>query len=68
MAYKWKNRTEVDEAVVVVMNSLDQGPDLSPWLVRTIKAAIADSDPEMGAYFHEEIKKHAPDAVRWFIK
>lgn len=68
MAYKWKSRTEVDEAVVVVMNSMDKGPDLSPWLFRTIQAAIDDSDPEFGTYFLQEIKIHAPEAMRWFLE
>ncbi|MCQ1539020.1 hypothetical protein FTO68_08520 [Methanocalculus taiwanensis] len=67
MAYRWKNRIEVDEAVVVVMNSLEKGPDISPWLVRTMNAAIKDSDPAFGTYFFEEIKKHAPGAVRFFV-
>ncbi len=67
MAYRWKNKIEVDEAVVVVMNSLDKSPDLSPWLVRTITAAIDDSDPALGTYFFEEIQKHAPGAVRFFM-
>ncbi len=67
MAYKWKNKIEVDEAVVVVMNSLEKGPDLSPWLVRTMNAAIKDSDPALGTYFFEEINKHAPGAIRYFV-
>lgn len=66
MAYRWKNKIEVDEAVVVVMNSLEKSPDLSPWLVRTITAAIDDSDPALGTYFFEEINRHAPGAVRFF--
>ncbi len=68
MAYRWKNKIEVDEAVVVVMNSLEKGPDLSPWLVRTMNAAIKDSDPALGTYFFEEIQKHAPGAVRFFVR
>lgn len=68
MAYRWKNKVEVDEAVVVVMNSLEKGPDLSPWLVRTITAAIDDSDPALGRYFFEEIQKHAPAAVGFFAR
>ncbi|MCP1661572.1 MAG: hypothetical protein D5R99_00295 [Methanocalculus sp. MSAO_Arc1] len=66
MAYRWKNRLEVDEAVVVVMNSLEKGPDLSPWLVRTIQAAINESGPDLGKYFLEQLKDHAPGALRWF--
>lgn len=65
MGYRWKNKQEVDEAVVVVMNSLDSG-GLKDWLVRTLKQAIADSDPEMGKYFYEEIKNHAPKALKLF--
>ncbi|HIJ07691.1 MAG: Uncharacterized protein XE11_2108 [Methanomicrobiales archaeon 53_19] len=68
MAYRWKDKIEVDEAVVVVMNSLEKGPDLSPWLVRTITAAIDDSDPALGRYFFEEIQKHAPAAVGFFAR
>ncbi|MDO9539457.1 MAG: hypothetical protein Q7J09_05580 [Methanocalculus sp.] len=66
MAYKWKNRIEVDEAIVVMMNSLSKSPDLSPWLVRTIQAAIDDSDPSLGKYFLEQVRMHAPNAGRWF--
>ena len=68
MAYRWKNKIEVDEAVVVVMNSLEKSPELSPWLVRTMNAAIKDSDPALGTNFFEEIQKHAPAAVRFFVR
>ncbi len=66
MGYKWKNKIEVDEAVVVVMNSLDKEGRLSDWLVRTLKQSIADSDPGLDSYFYEEIKKHAPKALNYF--
>lgn len=66
MGYRWKNKQEVDEAVVVVMNSLDSEGALKEWLVRTLKQSIADSGPEMGKYFYEEIKKHAPGALKYF--
>lgn len=48
------------------MNSLDSEGALKEWLVRTLKQSIADSGPEMGKYFYEEIKKHAPGALKYF--
>lgn len=66
MGYRWKTKQETDEAVVVVMNSLDEEGTLSEWLVRTLKQSIADSDPEYGKYFYEEIREHAPKAMKYF--
>lgn len=66
MGYRWRNKIDVDEAVVVIMNTLDQGNDLSGWLIRTINQSVKDSDPEMGTYFFEELKKFAPAAVTSF--
>jgi hypothetical protein len=66
MGYRWKNKQEVDEAVVVVMNSLDNEGTLKGWLVRTLKQSIADSDPALGKYFYEEIKNHASGALKYF--
>lgn len=68
MAYTWKNRIEVDEAIVVVMNSMEKNPDLSPWLVRTIQAAIDDSEPSLRKYFLEQLRIYAPNASRWFAR
>ncbi len=66
MPYRWNKKVDVDEAVVVVMNVLDKNTELPNWLLVTINAAIADSDPKMGTYFLKEIKKHAPSALKFF--
>ena len=66
MPYRWKNKTDVDEAVVVIMNVLDKNPDLPNWLIVTINGSIADSDREMAAYFYNELKKHVPAAMKYF--
>ncbi len=66
MGYRWKNKIDVDEAIVVVMNSLDQSKDLPGWLVHTIQQSIGDSDPEYVKYFYEQIGEHAPAAVEFF--
>ncbi|WP_048152607.1 hypothetical protein [Methanolacinia paynteri] len=66
MGYRWRNKQEVDEAVVVVMNSLDNEGTLKGWLVRTLKQSIADSDAALGTYFYDEIKDHAPAALKFF--
>ena len=66
MGYRWKNKQETDEAVVVVMNSLDREGVLKEWLVRTLKKSIEDSDPVLGKYFYEEIAVHAPGAMKYF--
>jgi hypothetical protein len=66
MAYRWKNKIEADEAVVVIMNSLDEKEELPDWLTRTVQAAIYDSKPEYVRYFYDELKKHAPTAVKYF--
>lgn len=66
MPYRWKTRLDVDESIVVIMNSLDKSPDLPRWLVGTIQAAINDSIPELGIYFYSELKKYAPRAIPAF--
>ncbi|MBP2132669.1 pyruvate kinase [Methanomicrobium sp. W14] len=68
MGYRWKNKIDVDEAVVVLMNSLDAEGKLPAWLVRTMKQSLADSEKEMGSYFMEEIKVHAPRALPYFLE
>jgi hypothetical protein len=66
MPYRWKTNTDVDEAIVVVMNVLDKNPDLPNWLIATINGSIADSDKKIVGYFFEEVKKHAPKALKYF--
>ena len=67
MPYRWKTKKDVDEAVVVIMNVLDKGADPFPnWLARTIRGAMADSDPGMVKYFYQELEKYAPGALKVF--
>jgi len=66
MGYRWRNNTDVDEAVVVIMNSLDQKEVLPIWLVRTIKQSIDDSDPVYVKYFYTEVGQHAPMGMKFF--
>ena len=66
MPYRWKTKTDVDEAIVVIMNVLDKNPDLPNWLIATINGSIADSDKKVVGYFFEEIKKHVPRALKYF--
>lgn len=66
MGYRWKNKTDVDEAVVVVMNSMEKEGKPQAWLINTIMQSIKDSEPELGTYFHKEIASHIPDARKYF--
>ncbi|WFN35610.1 hypothetical protein L1S32_05775 [Methanogenium sp. S4BF] len=66
MGYRWKNNTDVDEAVVVIMNSLDKKDILPTWLVRTVQQSIEDSDPVYVKYFYKEVGKHAPAGMKFF--
>lgn len=66
MPYRWNKKIDVDETVVVIMNVLDKNPELPNWLLSTINGSIADSDAKLGKYFFEEVRKHAPAALRFF--
>lgn len=66
MPYRWKKKIDVDEAIVVIMNTLEKSGSLPNWLVGTVRGAISDSDPAMGRYFFEQLKKHAPKAFKYF--
>jgi len=66
MPYRWRKKVDADEAIVVIMNVLDKNPDLPNWLIATIHGSIADSDKKIVAYFFEELKKHAPKALKYF--
>lgn len=66
MPYRWRKKVDVDEAIVVVMNVLDKNPDLPNWLLSTLNGSIADSDAKLGRYFFEELKKHVPNALKYF--
>ncbi len=68
MVYRWTNRTDVDEAVVTVMNTLDSGHEIHGWLMRTMQQAIYDSDPNLAEYFFGELERHRPAALRYFRK
>ena len=68
MVYRWNDRKDVDEAVVVVMNTLDQNQEIRGWLMRTLQQAIYDSDPELAGYFFAELERHRPGALRYFRK
>ena len=66
MPYRWKKKVDVDESIVVIKNVLDETPILPDWLLRTIHGAIADSEPELGAYFFKEVERYAPSAMKYF--
>ena len=66
MPYRWKTKTDADEAIVVIMNVLDKNTDLPNWLIVTINGSIADSDTKISAYFFGELKKHVPKALKYF--
>ena len=66
MGYRWKTNTDVDETVVVIMNSLDEKDVLPTWLVRTVQQSIADSDPEYVKYFFREVGQHVPKGMKFF--
>jgi hypothetical protein len=66
MPYRWKNKIDVDETIVVIKNVLDKQPELPNWLVNTIYGSIRDSDPAMTRFFYSEVKKHAPSSLKYF--
>lgn len=66
MPYRWNKKVDVDEAVVVIMNVLDKNPDLPNWLIVTLNGSVADSDKKLVRYFFEEVRKHAPLALKYF--
>jgi GH25 family lysozyme M1 (1,4-beta-N-acetylmuramidase) len=68
MPYRWNDRQDADEAVVVVMNTLDQNQEIRGWLVRTIQQAANDSDPALAEHFFKELERHRPEALRYFQK
>jgi hypothetical protein len=68
MPYRWNDKTDVDEAVVVVMNTMDQNQEIKGWLTRTIQQAVNDSPPELSQYFFQELERHRPQALKYFQK
>ncbi|CCJ36135.1 hypothetical protein BN140_1212 [Methanoculleus bourgensis MS2] len=68
MPYRWNDRKDVDEAIVVVMNTVDQGQEIRGWLMRTMQQAIYDSDPQLAEYFFRELERHKPGALKYFRK
>ena len=68
MPYRWNNGQDVDEAGVVVMNTLDADPEIRGWLLYALQQAIDDSDPELAQYFFVELKQHRPEALGYFKK
>ncbi|WP_292393633.1 hypothetical protein [Methanoculleus sp. UBA303] len=66
MPYRWNDRQDVDEAVVVVMNTLDQNQEIGGWLMRTLQQAVNDSDPKLAQYFFTELERHRPEALKYF--
>jgi hypothetical protein len=66
MPYRWVSRKDVDEAIVVIMNTMEGGEEFPEWLRRTIQAAIDDSDPEYVRYFYDEAKRFAPVSLKLF--
>jgi len=68
MPYRWNNQRDVDEAVVVVMNTVDQGQEIRGWLMRALQQAIYDSDPGLAEHFFKELERHRPGALKYFKK
>ena len=57
-------RKDVDEAVVVVMNTLDAG-QVRGWLMRYVGDIRLRS---IASYFFRELEQHRPAALRYFRK
>jgi len=68
MPYRWNDRQDADEAIVVVMNTLDAGQEVRGWLMRTLQEAINNSDPQLSQYFFAELERHRPEALGYFKK
>lgn len=68
MSYRWNDRKDVDEAIVVVMNTVDQGQEIRGWLMRALQQAIYDSDPQLAEYFFSELEYHRPKTLKYFRK
>jgi len=68
LPYRWNDRKDVDEAIVVVMNTVDQGQEIRGWLMRTMQEAVNDSDPKLAQYFFTELERHRPEALKYFRK
>jgi hypothetical protein len=68
MLYRWKNGQDVDEAVVVVMNTLDQDQEIQGWLLHTLQQVIDESDLQLAQYFFVELEQHRPEALGFFRK
>jgi hypothetical protein len=66
MPYRWKSRKDVDEAIVVIMNTMEGEEEFPEWLRRTIQAALDDSEPEYVRYFYDEVKRFAPVSLKLF--
>jgi len=66
MPYRWKNKIDVDETIVVIKNILEKQSELPNWLVNTIYGSIRDSDPAMTRFFYDEVKKYAPASLKYF--
>lgn len=66
MPYRWKKDRDAEEAVVTLMNVLDTRAEPPEWLRRTIQQAINDSDPSYVRHFFDEVKEHAPGALKFF--
>lgn len=66
MPYRWVSRKDVDEAIVVIMNTMEEEEVFPEWLRRTIQAAIDDSNPEYVRYFYDEVKRFAPVSLKLF--
>ncbi|WP_067051574.1 hypothetical protein [Methanofollis ethanolicus] len=66
MPYRWRSRKDVDEAIVVIMNTMEEEEVFPEWLRRTIQAALDDSDPEYVRYFYDEVKRFAPVSLKLF--
>jgi len=64
--YCWNDGQDVDEAVVVVMNTLEADLEIQEWLLYTLQQAIENSDPELAQYFFVELKRHWPEALGYF--
>ncbi|MHC1627043.1 MAG: hypothetical protein ACXQTN_06875 [Methanoculleaceae archaeon] len=66
MPYRWTRDRDAEEAVVTVMNVLDEEDGIPEWLLRTLRQAITDSDPECVRHFFDEVREHVPEALKFF--
>jgi len=62
----WENKTDVDDAIHDLYTEMNRQGILNQETEREVQHSLRMADPELTAYFYQELRKTVPNALHYF--